>query len=337
MIKLCLDKVFNYLFTLIFITLVSYLMAFLLAGDWQANLVGQAGLQDDTYANLLHSDNPISGFIAYVELLIAGQWGYNLHSDSLIIDDVLLALPATIELMLSVLLLTLMFGIPFGLVNAFGFGKRVNTMINGLATFWYSLPTYWFALVMIMVFAIYYPIFPMSGRLSPIFELSHQTGFIFWDIYQANHIDRWAAFKDALAHLILPAFSVSIFSIALMTRSLNRSVQQVMQEDYILLAETRGLSASVIFFRHILRNALLPVMPILAFLISTSLTQIILIETIFSWPGLGAWLVAALQNQDYTAIRVGIWTIAVLVVTLTTLLDLLALILTPSLRKSKYV
>ena len=137
------------------------------------------------------------------------------------------------------------------------------------------------------------------------------------------------AFMDAFRHLLMPTLSVAIVTMALFIRFTRRSIMDVMEKDYIIAAKSRGFTKSQIFFKHGLKNALLPILPLLALQMSTIITNAMVVETIFSWPGIGNWLIQAIYQQDFPAIRVGMLVVALFVLTLTITIEFITRAIDP--------
>ena len=159
------------------------------------------------------------------------------------------------------------------------------------------------------------------------------TGFILIDILLAEGIDRGVALRDAFSHLVIPTFAIGAITTASMVRITRRSVIDVKHRAYIAAARSRGLSGWRIFSQHVLRNALLPILPLMVIQITTLITNAMIVETLFSWPGIGSWLIQAIYQRDYPALRVGMLAVSTLVISLTILIDLFNRIIDPSREK----
>jgi cationic peptide transport system permease protein len=171
---------------------------------------------------------------------------------------------------------------------------------------------------------------PMSGRIDLLFEVQSITGFVFIDILLSDLHNTADALKDALLHAILPTLSISIVTTCLFIRFTRRSIMDVMQKGYIIAAQSRGFTQWQIFIKHSFKNALIPILPILALQISTLITNAMIVETIFSWPGIGNWLIQAIYQQDYPAIRAGMLVVALFVLTLTITIEFITRAIDPT-------
>jgi len=326
-----------FLITLLVLSAMSFSLAYLFPGDVLENLTGiipQNDIQRDALIREYRLDkNLVVQFGHYLSALLQGDWGYSFVSGLSLRDEIGITMPATIELSAYAMLMALFIGIPLGYYAGLKNYSTTDHTINALSITTYSFPVFWFALVLILLFSLQFDIAPMSGRLSLLFDIEPVTGFILIDIMLAENIDRALAYSDAMSHLVLPTLAIGSITTASMARITRRSVIDVMHRPYIAAARSRGLSRWQIFFRHIIRNALLPILPLMAIQITTLITNAMIVETLFSWPGIGSWLIQAIYQQDYPALRVGMLAVSALVITLTILIDLFNRIIDPSREK----
>lgn len=334
MIQVLLRYVVLFTITLVVLCAMSFSLAYLFPGDVLENLTGispQNEFQRAAIARQLGLEqNYFVQFYYYLERLLAGDWGYSSASGLPLLEEVSVALPATIELSTYAMFMAIVVGIPLGYYAGVKCYSTTDYTLNSLSITTYSFPVFWFALVLILVFSLQLDVAPISGRLSLLFDVESVTGFIMIDILLADNIDHGLAIKDALSHLILPTVAIGAITTAAMVRITRRSVIDVMQRPYIAAARSRGLSSWQIFFRHVIRNALLPILPLMAIQITTLITNAMIVETLFSWPGIGNWLLQAIYQQDYPALRVGMLAVSALVVTLTIIVDLFNRLIDPS-------
>ncbi len=317
--------------TLFMLVVLSFALAYLFPGDSTLNLFGAEFIQDQpTLMLVAEQNNVVMAFGYYVQALFAGEWGVSFTTGNALYPDIMRLLPATLELSIYAVAIALLVGIPLGFIAGMQYHKRLDSIFMSSSMMMYSFPVFWLALLLILLVSIQAQWLPMSGRLSLLFDIPHRTGFILLDIALSDLPYKRAAFYDALQHLILPTLSVSFIAFAVFLRTTRRSVADVLETQYIKCAQTRGLPASTIFFRHILRNALLPVLPLLALQISTLLTNVMIVETIFSWPGIGDWLIQAIYERDFPAIRAGMLLVAMVVVVITLSLECLSQLIDPT-------
>lgn len=321
MIKLFIRYINLMVLTILALVILSFVLPFLFPGDLLTNISGITPETDEQRKALeqafMLNENIFAQFKLYIENILNGNWGVSSSSQMSLYDEISYAFPATLELVFYALLVATFIGIPVGFLAGL---KHHNPADFGVVTFsivGYSFPVFWLALVFITLFCLQLEWLPMSGRVDLLYEIEHVTGFIFIDIFLSGLQDSQAAFKDALRHAILPTLSISIVTTALFVRFTRRSIMDVMEKGYIVAAKSRGFTQWQIFRKHSFKNALVPILPILALQISTLITNAMIVETIFSWPGIGNWLIKAIYQQDYPAIRAGMLVVALFVLTLT--------------------
>jgi len=321
MIKL-LARYLNLMIITIFVLLVlSFFLPFWFPGDLLTNVSGivpESQEQRMALEQAFKLDQSLfQQFLLYIGNLLDGNWGVSSVSTLNLYDEILLAVPATLELVFYALLVATFIGIPVGFLSGL---KHHNPMDFSVVTFsivGYSFPVFWLALIFITVFCLQLEWLPISGRIDLLYEVEHVTGFVLIDIMLSDLSNTKEAYADAFRHLLLPTVSVSIITIALFIRFTRRSIMDVMEKGYIIAAKSRGFTQWQIFIKHGFKNALLPILPILALQMSTLITNAMVVETIFSWPGIGNWLIQAIYQQDYPAIRMGMLIVALFVMTLT--------------------
>lgn len=327
-----------FLLTLLVLAGLSFVLAYLFPGDVLVNLSGitpENAVQRDALIKQYRLDQSyLIQFWHYLGQLFNGNWGYSFTSGLPLREEVGMAMPATIEISTYAMLMALFVGIPVGYYAGLRSYSVSDRTINSLSLVSYSIPVFWLALVLILFFSLQLGVAPLSGRLNLMFDVPSVTGFILIDILLSDSIDHGLALKDALHHLILPTLAIGTITTAAMIRLTRRSVIDVLRKPYIAAARARGLSRPQIFFRHVLRNALLPILPLMAIQITTLITNAMIVETLFSWPGIGNWLIQAIYQRDYPALRIGMLAVSTLVITLTILVDMFNRIIDPG--KERY-
>lgn len=335
-----LGRYFNLFFITFFILVaLSFVLAFFFPGDPIYNLTGLplSELPATPYTEALAEERWLVAFWYYVQSLLDGTWGISLNTGLDLYDEVTTLLPATIELTLYATLVALFVGIPLGFWCGLKHHRKTDYTFMTISMMMSSFPIFWLSLLLILIVSLQLGWLPMSGRLSLLYDIPHQTGFIFLDIYLSDHLFKRAAFLDALRHMILPTLSVAFLATAVFLRTTRRSVVEVLEKDYIAAAQTRGIPFWKIFLRHVFRNALLAVLPLLAVQISTLVTNVMIVETITEWPGIGDWLIQAIYERDYSAIRVGMLVVSSVVVFTTLVIECLSKLLDPTREKYAHV
>jgi cationic peptide transport system permease protein len=329
------------LVTLFILSLLSFLLAYLFPGQALENLTG---LRLDELTELQNSqlkysvdDNIFVQYWHYVGELFSGNWGVSFNSGLPLYEDVVRYLPASIELSSYALLLSFFIGLPLGFLAALRHHKLTDYSLLSVSLLGYSIPVFWLALIMILVFSLQLGWFPLSGRISLLFEIPSITGFILIDILLSDFIDKQSAFINALRHLILPTVSIAVVTTTMIFRITRRSVIETLNSEFILAAFARGLTPTQVLLRHGVRNALIPILPLLAMQFPTLLTNAMIVESIFSWPGIGNWLIQAIYKQDYPAIRAGMLAVSALVVIFTMSIDLIIRVTDPRRRRGERV
>jgi cationic peptide transport system permease protein len=213
---------------------------------------------------------------------------------------------------------------PIGFIGGIWHHKPFDFGVVTFSVVSYSFPVFWLALIFITIFCLQLGYLPLSGRVNFLYEIPHNSGFILWDILVADTPNKKDAFADALRHLILPTASIAVVTTAIFIRFTRRSIMDEMRKGYIDAAKSRGFTTKQIFFKHGLRNSLLPIIPLMALQISTLMTNAMVVETIFSWPGIGNWLIQAIYQRDYPAIRIGMLVVSVFVVTFTITIEFIS-------------
>ncbi len=314
------------LLTLLILALASYWLVHVFPGDQVTNLSGinystaEQKADLDEYYHIEKSH--LNQFIRYLELLWEGDWGRSFVSGEPLFEEIKTFLPASIELGSYALLISLTLGIPLGLWAGLKHGKMTDYSILSMSLIGYSIPIFWLALLLILVFSLQLGWFPISGRISLLYDIPENSGFILYDVLNSDIPNKKDALLNALIHMLLPTISISIVTSTIIMRTTRRSVVEVMSSDYIRAAYAKGLSSKQVLFKHGLRNALLPIMPQVAMQFTTLLTNAMIVETIFSWPGIGNWLIQAIYQEDYPAIRAGMLAVSCLVVVFTVIIDI---------------
>jgi peptide/nickel transport system permease protein len=189
-----------------------------------------------------------------------------------------------------------------------------------------SMPIFWLGLVFMLIFSINLGWLPISARLSVGIELEAITNFYILDAVLTRN---WPAFKDAVWHIIMPAFTLSTIPTAIVARMTRSAMLDVLRQDYIKTAKAKGLSALTVTFKHALRNALIPVVTTIGLQFGVLLGGAILTETIFAWPGVGKWMYDAVMQRDYMVIQGGTLCIAAIFVIINLCVDVLYAVINP--------
>jgi cationic peptide transport system permease protein len=334
MLNLLLRYINLMVLTIAILVIISFSLAYMFPGDTLANISGivpQSNEQRVALEAVFKLDRSIFvQFWYYLENLISGDWGVSSSSQVSLLEEISIAFPATIELITYALLVSIFVGIPLGFIGGIWHHKPFDFGVVTFSVVSYSFPVFWLALIFITIFCLQLGYLPLSGRVNFLYDIPHSSGFILWDIMLADIPDKKDAFKDALRHLILPTASIALVTTAIFIRFTRRSIMDEMNKGYIEAAKSRGFTTKQIFFKHGLRNSLLPILPLMAMQISTLFTNAMVVETIFSWPGIGNWIIQAIYQRDYPAIRIGMLVVSVFVVTLTITIEFISRAIDPA-------
>lgn len=250
---------------------------------------------------ILGLDKPLYvQYFLYLSDILHGDLGSSIRfKGRSILSDILFFLPATLELVIVAFVIALALGIPLGVISAIKENKITDHLTRTISIAGASIPVFWLGIVFQIVFFGMLGILPLTGRLSPGMQLTRITGFHLIDSLVTGN---WIAFKDALAHLILPAITIAAYPLGLCTRMVRASMIEVLRENYIRAARASGIPERTIVFRFALKNAIVPAFTAIGLSFAYSITGAFLVEFIFSWGGIGSYLTYALQTIDYPVI-----------------------------------
>ncbi len=273
-------------------------------------------------------DQPVwRQFLDYVWRLAHGDFGVSLSSQDKVLTEFLTLFPATLELSFFAMLFAIAIGVPAGALAAVKRGGFYDQALMTVSLFGYSMPIFWWGLLLIMFVSVRLGLLPVSGRIDLInYSFDQPTGFMTIDALLS---DQPGAFLDALRHLILPAIVLGTVPLAVIARMTRSSMLEVLSEDYVRTARAKGLSPARVIGVHALRNALLPVVTVIGLSISSLMAGAVLTETIFSWPGVGHWLIDSIGRRDYPALQGGVLLISAVVVFVNLIVDLVYGIIDP--------
>lgn len=325
---------FSLLFFITFgVTAFVFSLNYLFPTDVLSNMSGLTNISEEQYdeiAKQYHlNSSVVTQYFAFIGRILDGDWGVSFITGTSIYQQVFRVLPATIELALYALLYSFIVAIPLGVLASSENYPWLDKSILALSIIGFSMPIFWLALLLILIFSIGLGWFPTSGRLSLIYNIPASSGFLLLDIVRSNVDYKSEAFIDALKHLALPTFVLAAYPTTVLIRTTRQSMKDVMNTSYIKAAKAKGLSTAQLLRRHGLRNGLLPVIQMLGIHFGTVITLAMVTEVIFAWPGVGSWLVDAIHQRDYPAIQGGLLVISGMVFIATILFDLLYMIFDP--------
>ena len=278
-------------------------------------------------------DQPyIVQYFYHIRNLLQLDLGTSIRTNTPVLDELMRAFPATIELALFAIVMAAVFGIFFGIISAIKRNSIVDQIVRAISVTGVSIPSFWFALL--VMFLLYYKLgwFPGPGRLSIAFSSpEHVTGlYVIDSLIEGNLAKAW----DAFMHLVLPGSVLAAFTMGLITRTTRSNLLDVMSMDYIRTARAKGLSQSKLITRHALGNALIPVLTVIGLGLGNLLGGMVLVETIFNWPGVGQFAYQSVMSNDYPAIIGVSLLVALNYMVINTIVDILYGVIDPRVRCS---
>ncbi|MBL8589879.1 MAG: ABC transporter permease subunit [Methylobacteriaceae bacterium] len=319
---------------LMFITFVAIR---LVPGDPVEVRVGERGISPERLAHFrkeLGLDQPVwKQFVDYVGNLLQGDFGTSLATNEKVLTEFFALFPATIELSLFAMLFATMIGIPAGAVAAVKRGSWFDQSLMALSLTGFSMPIFWWGLLLIMLVAERWGLTPVSGRIDLIkYYFEPVTGFMTIDAWLSG---QKGAFASALHHLVLPSIVLGTVPLATIARMTRSSMLEVLSEDYVRTARAKGLTPFRVVGLHALRNALIPVVTVIGLSVGGLMAGAVLTETIFSWPGIGKWLIESIGRRDYPALQGGVMLVSSVVILVNLLVDVLYGVINPRIRHGR--
>ena len=319
--------------TFIGMTLVAFFLIRLVPGDPIETLAGERGIDAARHAELLKVyglDRPVMvQYGLYIGRVLQGDLGTSIITHTPVLSELLALFPVNIELALCAILFALIFGIPAGILAAVKRNTILDHGVMGVSLTGYSMPIFWWGLLLILLFSVQLDLTPVSGRIAVQYFIEPVTGFLLIDTWLAGDKD---AFWSAVTHLILPTIVLGTNPLAVIARMTRSAMLEVLGEDYIRTARAKGLSNFRVVSLHALRNALIPVITVIGLQVGVLFTGAILTETIFSWPGVGKWMIEAIGSRDYPGLQGGMLLLGGMVMGGNLLVDVTYGIINPRIR-----
>lgn len=335
MLRFVLSKILYLVPTFIGITIVAFGFVRILPGDPVLLMAGERGVSPERHAELsaqLGYDKSI--FLQYFDFmgrLLQGDLGNSLVTKRPVMDEFLALFPATVELALVAIILATVIGVPVGVFAAVKRGSWFDQLSMTTALVGFSMPIFWWGLLLIILFSGILGWTPVSGRMGLMYFFPSTTGFMLIDSLLSGEK---GAFVSAVRHLILPSIVLATIPLAVIARQTRSAMLEVMGEDYVRTARAKGMPLRRVIGVHALRNALIPVITTIGLQIGVLMAGAILTETIFSWPGIGKWMVDSISRRDYPVVQSGLLMIAGIVMIVNLLVDLTYGLINPRIRAS---
>jgi dipeptide transport system permease protein len=319
--------------TFVGVSIIAFSFIRLLPGDPVMLMSGERVMSDERHALISHQlglDRPIVvQYLDYLWGVVRGDFGTSIVTKQPIVDQFLTLFPATLELSICAILFAVVIGIPAGVFAAVKRGSFYDQAVMGTALVGYSMPIFWWGLLLIILFSGMLQWTPVSGRISLMYFFPTTTGFMLVDSLLSGQA---GAFKSAVSHLILPTIVLGTIPLAVIARQTRSAMLEVLGEDYVRTARAKGLSPFRVVGVHALRNAMIPVVTTIGLQVGVLMAGAILTESIFSWPGIGKWMVDSVFRRDYPVIQSGLLIIAGIIMLVNLAVDLLYGLFNPRIR-----
>jgi dipeptide transport system permease protein len=319
--------------TFIGLTVMAFFLIRLVPGDPIETMAGERGISLERHEQLRKDyglDQPIFvQYGIYLGRVLQGDLGRSFTTSTPVVQEFKTLFPATMELAVSAMLFAILLGIPAGVLAAVKRNSIFDHGVMGVSLVGYSMPIFWWGLLLIILFSVQLGLTPVSGRIDVQYFIEPVTGFLLIDSLMSQDD---GAFASALSHLILPTIVLGTIPLAVIARMTRSSMLEVLGEDYIRTARAKGLPPSRVIGLHALRNALIPIVTVIGLQTAYLFTGAILTETIFSWPGVGSWLITGIARRDYPVLQGGILMIGLIVMAVNLIVDLTYGFINPRMR-----
>jgi dipeptide transport system permease protein len=333
MIKFILARLVYLVPTFIGITIVAFGFVRVLPGDPVLLMAGERGLTPERHAELsaqLGFDQPLwMQYLDFLGRLLQGDLGSSLVTKRPVLTEFFALFPATLELAFVAIVLATVIGVPVGVLAAIRRGSFFDQASMTVALVGFSMPIFWWGLLLIIFFSGTLHWTPVSGRISLMYFFEPVTGFMLIDSLLSG---QEGAFRSAASHLVLPSIVLATIPLAVIARQTRSAMLEVMGEDYVRTARAKGLPYRRVVMVHALRNAMIPVITTIGLQVGVLMAGAILTETIFSWPGIGKWMIDSISRRDYPVVQSGLLLIAALVMLVNLLVDLTYGLINPRIR-----
>ena len=319
--------------TFIGVSIVAFAFIRLLPGDPVMLMSGERVMSPERYEKISHElgyDRPVViQYFDYLGNVLTGDFGRSITTKEPVLSIFAKLFPATLELSLCAIIFAVVLGIPAGIIAAIRRGSFIDQSVMGTALIGYSMPIFWWGLLLIIFFSGFLQWTPVSGRISFSYFFQPVTGFMLIDSLISG---QKGAFKSAVSHLILPTIVLGTIPLAVIARQTRSAMLEVLGEDYVRTARAKGLPPLRVIGVHALRNAMIPVVTTIGLQVGVMLAGAILTESIFSWPGIGKWMVDSVFKRDYPVIQGGLLIIASIIMLVNLIVDLLYGLINPRIR-----
>lgn len=283
---------------LVGITLIVFFLSHIVPGDPIATALGPTATKEavQRLKKAWGLDKPLpQQYLIYIKNLIRGDFGFSIYTRRPVAKAIQRYFMATLELSTLSLLIAFFGGVITGTICAAKKNGIIDFILRPATLFGMSMPVFWLGLLLLLIFYYQLGIIPIGGRMNPAIDLRNITGMYIVDSLLTGN---WIALKSAIYHIITPAFCLAFMSLAVISRQTRTNVLETLNNDYIRSAKAKGVSETSVLFKHALKNAFLPIITITAIQYGYLLGRSVIVEVIFSWPGIGRYALQAIKHLD---------------------------------------
>ena len=334
MLRFAVRRLFLLVPILIGLSILVFLWIRALPGGPAASILGERATPEaiEQVERQYGLDRPLYvQYVKYVQSLLRGDLGTSIASRRPVSEEIGRRFPATVELAVAAMIFALAFGVPLGFFAAKRHGTWFDQSSLVISLLGISIPVFFLGILLKYVFSVKLGLLPTVGRIDVRLDAEHPTGFYVLDAILTLNFE---AFRSSIEHLILPAIALGSIPLAIIARITRASVLDVQNEDYVRTARAKGLDPRVVDRRHVLRNALLPITTVIGLQVGLLLSGAVLTETVFAWPGMGTWLVGAIEARDFPVLQGGILFLAIVFVLVNLVVDISYGYINPRIRLS---
>lgn len=335
MLKYIFKRILMLIPVLLGVSIIVFLIMRVFSPDPAPIVLGQHATQEaiETWRQANGLNDPI--YLQYWNFLtgaLTGNFGTSYYTKAPVLDEIMARFPATIELAFVAIIIASIVGILIGVISAVKKNSIFDNAGMLVALVGVSMPIFWLGILLIIFFSGTLHLLPSSGRLDPLLQPMDVTGFYLIDSLLEGNID---AFVDALEHLVLPGVALAMYSMAIIARMTRSSMLDTLQQDYIRTARAKGISESKVIRKHAFRNGLIPIVTVIGLQLGSLLGGAVLTETVFSWPGIGAYTVQCILKSDFPVVQGVVLLIATVFVLMNLIVDIVYAFLDPRIKYSK--
>ena len=314
------------------VSFIVFVMVRAIPGDPAQILLGQQATHEQVQqlrANMGLDKPVIVQYAVFLRDAMTGDLGDSIVTGRPVITELLVRFPATLELTAFAMFIAVVVGVPVGVISAVKQYSLLDKVTSVLALTGISMPIFWLAMILLLIFGVRLELLPFPGRLSSGLSIQAFTGLVLVDSLLTGN---FGAFWDGLKHLIMPALALGTIPMAVIMRMTRSSMLEVMGEDYVRTARAKGVVPWRVIFKHALRNAMLPTVTVIGLQVGLLMGGALITETIFSWPGVGQIAYESIYSRDYAMIQGVVLYGATLFVLVNLVVDILYAVLDPRVR-----